>query len=1030
MSISQALQTAASARSYALPLQGAASPSSSSVGNKSTTAAVRSTDAVQISAQAVNLYQANIAAAATPTYNVAQALGLALSAGAGSLAISDTAANISKGFTALVAMNVKIGTIQQTDTAAIALGEAQFIAGLTNTPANGLLAKINSGTYKVALSGVHASNISNIASYGSKVVAVAVADTSANIAANIADINALGTKVSAIQQTTKSPLTLSYANTVSYASVLAKIDKGSYTLNLSDTASNIATNLAAITKLGTKVATISQTNANAALALNTASLSANLSTLKKINAGDFHVGLTDTAALITKSWTALTAIEKNIDSITLTDATPKLTLSATQTIAGSALVDKVSNSPRTLNVTDTAANLSTHLTRLLTFGNKITQVTQTGTGNIAVNQSQLASDALTSLLGKISNASYGLAVSGADKGSIKSIVDNQNVKSVALTVTDGSLTSGDAAINTALQSTKITSIAVTNATIANVNTLSADKRVKSISISDTKANFTNAANLVTLDALMKKTKGIISNINLGDNTRELVSVSQAAYTQYAATVFSAPKNYALEVDLGNPTANGALSQSQMRSALKTTANSNGSFGVQVWDFTKGVYNTAITLNAGVNFVKLGTTSTFLDTGDAKLNTVLNVGSFQWQQNPNQATVSSSDYALKPGVFALGSASAKPTITYKFIASVADTNLGTNDKKGFVAMNDNQRQSVTKALNYISSLVNINFQLVDTPTSDMNFGTNDQGTTSGGYATGANPAMGTVNLLLNNKTSVNTNPQVGDYGWETLIHEIGHTLGLKHPGSYNAGGGVTPGPYLSSTDDTKRNTVMSYKSPSDAAINWVATGGNSYSNSGVSPRTFMPLDILALQFLYGKNSSGTSLSDNTKGLSNFQTTSFTNDWLGMQTLSSGTQGLDLDLSAVSASNIVDLRAGAFSAINIKEASYNAGIGGTKAQTFYNFNNVGLAYDASIRSLMGGSASDVVYVGNTNVVIDGKEGTDKVYLDGSASDWTQSEDAGATIYTKGNVTATLRNVESIAYYDLTTSPTLHTRVDLTA
>jgi hypothetical protein len=193
---------------------------------------------------------------------------------------------------------------------------------------------------------------------------------------------------------------------------------------------------------------------------------------------------------------------------------------------------------------------------------------------------------------------------------------------------------------------------------------------------------------------------------------------------------------------------------------------------------------------------------------------------------------------------------------------------------------------------------------------------------------------------------------------------------------------------------------------------------------------MPLDILALQFLYGKNSSGTSLSDDTKGLSNFQTTTFTNDWLGMQTLSSGTQGLDLDLSAVSASNIVDLRAGAFSSINIKAANYNAGIGGTKAQTFYNFNNVGLAYDASIRSLMGGSASDVVYVGNTNVVIDGKEGTDKVYLHGSASDWTQSEDAGATIYTKGNVTATLRNVESIAYYASTTSPTLHTRVDLTA
>jgi hypothetical protein len=1043
MSISQALQTAASARSYALPLQGAANPSSSSVGNKSTTAAVRSSDAVQISAQAVNLYQANIGAAATPTYNVAQALGLALSAGAGSLAISDTAANISKGFTALAAMNAKIGTIKQTDTAAIALSETQFVAGLTDTPANGLLAKINSGTYKVALSGVQASSISlnRINNSGSKVAAVAFADTSANIVTNIAAIASLGTKVSAIQQTSKSPLTLTYANTVSYASVLAKIDKGSYTLNLSDTASNIATNLAAITKLGTKVSTISQTNADTALTLNTASLSANLNTLKKINAGDFHVGLNDTAALITKSWTALTAIEKNINSLTLTDATPKLTLSAAQTLAGSALVDKVSNDSRTLTVADTATNLSTHLTRLLTLGDKITQVTQTGTGNIAVSKSQVMNTDLTAFLeAKMSNASYGLAVSGADNESIVEIVNNTHVKTVALTLDGGTLNPSDQEIKAALQSSKITNIAVTNATIANVNTLSADKRVKSISISDTKANFTNAANLVTLDALMKKTKGIISKIDLVADTRELVSVSQATYTQYAATVFSAPKNFALEVDLGTPAGIETGDLTNIRTALKTTANSSGSFGVQVWDFTKGVYKKAITLNAGVNFVKLGTTSTFLDTGDAKLNAVLNVGSFQWQQNPNQATVSSSDYALKPGVFALGNTSAKPTITYKFITSDQDTNLSATDKKGFLLMNDNQRQSVTQALNYISSLVNINFQLVTNPgpdvNTDINFGTNNQGTTSGGYATGANPAIRPVNLLLNNQTSVNTNPQVGDYGWETLIHEIGHTLGLKHPGSYNAGGGVTPGPYLPSNDDTKRNTVMSYKSPSDAAINWVAKGGNSYGNSGVSPRTFMPLDILALQFLYGKNSSGTSFSDNTKGLSNFQTTTFTNDWLGMQTLSSGTQGLDLDLSAVSASNIVDLRAGAFSSINIKAANYNAGIGGTKAQTFYNFNNVGLAYDASIKKLIGGKASNVVYVGNTNVEIDGTEGTDKVYLDGSASDWrkTETENENGTEYIyqnkKSGLTATLRNVESIAYYASTTSPTLHTRVDLTA
>ncbi len=348
------------------------------------------------------------------------------------------------------------------------------------------------------------------------------------------------------------------------------------------------------------------------------------------------------------------------------------------------------------------------------------------------------------------------------------------------------------------------------------------------------------------------------------------------------------------------------------------------------------------------------------------------------------------------------------------------------------MSADQKSAVVSALNYISSLVNINFQLTeDLSTADINFGTNDQGTTSGGYATGANPAMGPVNLLLNNKTVVNSKPQPGDYGWQTIIHEIGHTLGLKHPGAYNAGGGVTPGPYLSATDDNQRNTVMSYKKPTDAISNWVSNGNGSYSNLGANPRTFMPLDILSLQFLYGKNQTGTSLSDSSKSLTDFQTTQFTSSWLGMQTLSSTDQGLAIDLSALSASNIVDMRPGAFSSINIKDSSYNAGIGGSKMpQTFFNLNNVGLAYDSSISSLIGGASTDVVYVSNNDVEIDGRDGLDKVYLYGSASDWTQSSSADQTIYTNGQINAKIKNVESISYYAKESNPFVHTRVDVSA
>jgi hypothetical protein len=1021
MSSSQALSLATGPFTY-VPEghKGLSAPVNVKNATPSVAANASASDSLKISAQAMDLYAANVTPGQVLTYNVAKALMAGASASAGSLKISDTAANISMQFDKLVAISAKISAITQTDSKAIALTEAQFSRGITANPENGLLYKINSNQFRVAISGVSTANLSAVASYGNKVVAVNVGDSSANIASKLADIAQLGTKVSSITQTSQSDLALSYASTVQYATTLNKIDKGSYKLNLTDTASNIKTNLAAITKMATKVSVITQTDSAEVITVNSASLTSHLATLKKINSGNFKIGIEDTAAAISKSWGALTSIQKNISHLKISDARPAFTLTASLATEGAQLIEKISNANLNLTVADSGANLSNHLSGLLALGTKVTQFNQTSVGHIAVSYSQLKSDVLTSFLGKLNPTSYSLGVSGADESNITDILANTRVKSVSLKVNNGTLKSSDADINSALQSSRITAITVDNAKMADLATLGVDKRVKSIAITDSASNLTNTANLTALDALMKKTKGIVSGLNVDSDSNSLISVSQATYTKYAATVFSVPKNYALEVDLGNSL------------ALNTKANTTGGFDVQLWDSAKVKYGTAITLNKGVNFVKLGNKSTFLDSGDAKLNALLNVGSFHWQQNPNQAAAGTSSYALKPGVFQLGSGSANPTITYKFLSSVSDGKLSKADSKGFAPMSADQKSAVTSALNYVSSLVNINFKLIeDISTADINFGTNDQGNISGGYATGANPALGTVNLMMNSRSAVNTKPQPGDYGWQTIVHEIGHTLGLKHPGAYNAGGVAAPGPYLSATDDNQRNTVMSYKTPSDAAINWVGNGNGSYSNSGVQARTWMPLDILALQFLYGKNQTGTSLSDPSKSLADFQTTQFNSNWSGIQTISSAGKGLNLDLSQVSASNIVDMRAGAFSSINIKEATFNAGIGGSKSpQTFYNFNNVGLAYDASIRSMIGGTSNDVVYVSNNDVDIDGNAGSDTVYLYGSSSDWTQTLDSDQTIYTNGQVTAKLKNVESVAYYAMTSRPSTYSRIDLTA
>ena len=74
---------------------------------------------------------------------------------------------------------------------------------------------------------------------------------------------------------------------------------------------------------------------------------------------------------------------------------------------------------------------------------------------------------------------------------------------------------------------------------------------------------------------------------------------------------------------------------------------------------------------------------------------------------------------------------------------------------------------------------------------------------------------------------------GTYGYETIIHETLHALGLKHPGDYNGDGSGDP-PFLAAGQDNNTNTVM------------------TYNDGGAGASTIMPYDIKALQYLYGAN----------------------------------------------------------------------------------------------------------------------------------------------------------------------------------
>ncbi|MFZ6799883.1 DUF4214 domain-containing protein [Undibacterium sp. Di24W] len=362
-----------------------------------------------------------------------------------------------------------------------------------------------------------------------------------------------------------------------------------------------------------------------------------------------------------------------------------------------------------------------------------------------------------------------------------------------------------------------------------------------------------------------------------------------------------------------------------------------------------------------------------------------------------------DVLIDSVTFRWNAASALATpvqVQYSFLKTPASY-ASDKDKVGFSTFTAAEIAATKQIFAQLSQLINISF--VEVAETEIKSGirlANNIQEKSAGYAILPQPnAAGTAfvdgsgDLYMASNQIKNDAFLPGSYEYLTLVHEIGHAIGLNHPGNYNAGEPASQdaGNYLATSEDNAWVSIMSYNSVPQAQ----------------NRDFFGTYDMLALKYLYGSKAYNADATLYTMTDQDGRVLKIINDTGGIDTL---------DVSQTSVGASINLKPGA-----------NSSVGTLADGTTPAINNLSLAFDALIENVIGTRFDDVL-IGNTanNLMnggkgsnnIDGDAGFDIAAFSGNRSTFSVKKAAASFTVEKpnGEGVDTLKNIEALKFNDM--------------